>query len=130
MPGIFISYRREDSSAYASRLYDRLSNHFGKDNVFMDIDSIEPGFDFIEVLERTISMCDTVIVVIGKQWLGVTDADGRRRLDIPEECGWKSRRRSRERFESCRRLSGAHASFGKNNNPSQYSCCSGLVVSQ
>jgi len=85
MPGVFISYRREDSSAYAGRLYDRLSTHFGKDNVFMDVDSIELGFDFIEVLERTISTCDAVVVVIGKQWLTVTDSDGQRRLDDPED---------------------------------------------
>ena len=36
--GIFISYRRQDSDAYAGRLYDRLSTHFGKARIFMDID--------------------------------------------------------------------------------------------
>jgi hypothetical protein len=41
MQGIFISYRREDAAAYAGRLYDSLVNHFGKKNVFIDIDSIE-----------------------------------------------------------------------------------------
>jgi hypothetical protein len=85
MPGVFISYRREDSSAYAGRLYDRLSTHFGKENVFMDVDSIELGLDFIEVLERTISTCDAVVVVIGKQWLSASDSDGHRRLDDPED---------------------------------------------
>jgi hypothetical protein len=43
MARIFISYRRDDSGGWEGRLYDRLSQHFGRDNVFMDIDTIEPG---------------------------------------------------------------------------------------
>ena len=84
MPGIFISYRREDSSAYAGRLYDHLVSRFGNDRVFMDVDCIEPGVDFIEVLQNTVGSCDVLIAVIGKQWLKATDADGRR-LDHPED---------------------------------------------
>jgi hypothetical protein len=84
MPGIFISYRRADSCAYAGRLYDHLVNRFGKDSVFMDVDSIEPGVDFIDVLQNTVSSCDVLIAVIGQQWLTATDADGRR-LDHPED---------------------------------------------
>ena len=30
MPGVFISYRREDSAAYAGRLFDILSAEFGR----------------------------------------------------------------------------------------------------
>ena len=50
MPRIFISYRREDSSGHAGRLYDLFARHFGKDQVFMDIDTIRPGVDFVEVM--------------------------------------------------------------------------------
>lgn len=83
MPGIFISYRREDSSAYAGRIYDHLTNRFGKENVFMDVDNIEPGLDFVEVLQQTVSSCDALIAVIGKQWLVTNDDEGHRRLDDP-----------------------------------------------
>lgn len=85
MPGIFICYRRDDSSAYAGRLYDRLLSHFGSGKVFMDVDNIEPGLDFVEVLERTVSCCDALIAVIGKNWLGAADEEGRRRLDDAED---------------------------------------------
>ena len=85
MPGIFVSYRREDSIAYAGRVYDHLANHFGKPHVFMDVDNIEPGLDFVEVLDHTVSSCDAVVVVIGKNWLTATDERGRRRLDDPED---------------------------------------------
>jgi len=85
MPNIFISYRREDSLGHTGRLFDRLGKHFGKTHVFMDIAGIEPGLDFVEAIDKAVSSCDVFIVVIGKQWLNVTDADGRRRLDNPED---------------------------------------------
>jgi hypothetical protein len=85
MPGIFISYRREDSIAYAGRVYDHLVSRFGKNHVFMDVDAIEPGLDFVDVLHHTVASCDAVVVVIGKNWLTATDERGRRRLDDPED---------------------------------------------
>ena len=46
MNKIFISYRREDSQAYAGRLSDLLTTHLGDSVVFMDVDGISPGEDF------------------------------------------------------------------------------------
>lgn len=82
---IFISYRREDSEGYAGWLYDRLSAHFKSEQVFMDVDNIEPGLDFVEVIENAVGSCDVLLAVIGRQWLTVADARGRRRLDNPED---------------------------------------------
>lgn len=82
---IFISYRRDDSAPYAGRLYDRLAAQFGAAQVFMDIDQIEPGEDFVEVIQRKVGACETAVVLIGKAWLGIADATGRRRLDDPED---------------------------------------------
>jgi hypothetical protein len=85
MSRIFISYRRADSAGYAGRLYDRLSQRFGQDRIFIDIDTIEPGLDFVEVIEEAVGSCDVLIVLIGSEWLTITDATGRRRLDNPED---------------------------------------------
>jgi TIR domain len=85
MGRIFISYRREDSAGHTGRLFDRLSEHFGKDHVFMDIADIEPGVDFVEAINRALDSCDVFVVVIGRQWLNVTDATERRRIDDPED---------------------------------------------
>jgi hypothetical protein len=85
MPKFSISYRREDAADYAGRLYDRLSAHFGAESVFMDIDTLEPGMDFIEAIECAVSQCDILLVLIGKKWLNVTDAMGQRRLDNLED---------------------------------------------
>src|SRR5262245_24172821 len=85
MAGIFISYRREDSIAYAGRLYDRLQAHFGKQLVFMDIDTLKPGEDFVEVLQAAVSGCDVLIAIIGKGWLTEKDETGHVRLANPED---------------------------------------------
>jgi hypothetical protein len=82
---LFINYRREDTAPYAGRLYDRLTAHFGADQVFIDIDQIEPGEDFVEVINRKVGACEIAIVSIGPNWLSVTDASGKRRLDDKED---------------------------------------------
>jgi TIR domain len=82
---IFISYRREDSEWSAGRLGDCLSVHFGREKIFMDVDAIEPGVDFVEAIEQAVGACDVLIAVIGNRWLTSADAQGRRRLDVPED---------------------------------------------
>jgi hypothetical protein len=81
--GIFISYRRQDEPNFAGRLADRLSNLFGKDNVFIDVDSIGIGVNFVTAVEYSLSQCKVLLAIIGKEWLGVADVGGRHRLDDP-----------------------------------------------
>jgi len=80
MPDIFISYRHEDTSGYAGRLYDQVSAHFGRDHVFMDVAAIEPGSDFVDTIEKKVATCDALIALIGKNWLTVKDEQNRVRL--------------------------------------------------
>ena len=84
MKGIFISYRRQDAAGNAGRLYDRLARHFGAERVFMDVEGIEPGLDFVETLEGAVASCEVLIVIIGAGWLA-TDNAGKRRLDDPKD---------------------------------------------
>jgi CheY-like chemotaxis protein len=83
MPKIFISYRREDSEHITGRLYDRLEQRFGRDNVFMDVETIPLGVDFREHLDRAVGRCDTLLAVIGERWLDIRHPEGQRRLDDP-----------------------------------------------
>lgn len=85
MPGIFISYRREDSAAYAGRLFDMLSTEFGQENTFMDVDDIKGGDNFVTVIERNLDVSDALLAVIGGHWLSVTEKSGGRRLDNPHD---------------------------------------------
>jgi len=85
MPGVFISYRREDSSAWAGRLFDLLSARFGRNNIFMDLDGIEGGDDFVTVIEGKLQISDVLLAIIGTHWLTATEANGARRLDNPRD---------------------------------------------
>jgi tetratricopeptide (TPR) repeat protein len=85
MPKVFISYRRADSSPYTGRLFDRMVEAFGKDKVFMDVDSIDPGVDFDDLVRKSVASCDVLLAVIGPQWLTVQGANGNRRLDNPDD---------------------------------------------
>ena len=85
MPRVFISYRREDSIAYAGRIFDRLTSQFGVSNVFMDVDALEPGVDFVEVLQGALESCDVLLAVIGRIWLTARDPAGRPRLSDPDD---------------------------------------------
>lgn len=85
MQGIFINYRREDTEGYAIILQERLTRHFGEGQVFMDVDNIEPGVDFMEAINKSLDGCQVVLVLIGQRWLDATDDQDSRRLDNPQD---------------------------------------------
>jgi len=80
--GIFVSYRRDDTAGHAGRLADRLVEHFGKHRIFRDIDNIEPGQDFVTVIENAVGSCDILLAVIGQNW---NSASSSGRLDNPND---------------------------------------------
>ncbi len=85
-PGrIFISYRREETAYPAGWLFDRLVDHYGAGQVFKDIDSIEPGDDFVDVIARGVASCDVLLALIGSRWLAASDDTGNRRIDNPAD---------------------------------------------
>lgn len=83
--GIFISYRRQDSQMAAGRLADCVKEAFGDAEIFRDVENIDPGADFVEVLGKALNACVVMLVVIGPQWLTIQDKNGRRRLDSPTD---------------------------------------------
>jgi len=85
MAGIFISYRRDDSAAITGRIFDRLSAHFGPDQVFMDIDSIPVGQDFRDHIGQTLARCEVMLAVVGPEWTGPVPNQERRRIDDPAD---------------------------------------------
>ncbi|WP_109481490.1 toll/interleukin-1 receptor domain-containing protein [Paraburkholderia sp. C35] len=85
MRPIFISYRREDTEGQAGRLFESLREIFGEHMVFMDVANIEPGADFRRAIETNIDRCAVLLSLIGRTWLTVTDREGKRRLDNPND---------------------------------------------
>ena len=77
---MFLCYRREDASGHAGRLYDAITAHLPLESVFMDIDTIEPGVDFVEVVEEAVGSCDVLLALIGQRWLRTSNETGAPRL--------------------------------------------------
>jgi WD40 repeat protein len=86
MPGkIFINYRRGDDPGFTGRLFDRLQEVFEPECLFMDVDNIAAGLDFVRVVEEQVAQCDVLLAVIGKAWIDAHDATGTRRLESPDD---------------------------------------------
>jgi len=81
---IFISYRRADSGGWARSLHDNLDERLGTGRAFRDV-AMQGGMDFHEHVESLLDGCDVLLAIIGKSWTSMTDADGNRRLDDPED---------------------------------------------
>lgn len=77
---VFISYRRDDSAGHAGRVHDWLEREFGPDLLFMDVDAIPLGANFLRVLCEEIAKCDVLLAIIGPRWLDARDEEGNRRL--------------------------------------------------
>jgi hypothetical protein len=85
MRGIFISYRRQDSQSAAGRLADHLKEQMPSTSIFRDVETIEPGVDFVDAINHAMKSCAVLLAVIGTRWMTVTGANGRRRLDDPHD---------------------------------------------
>lgn len=81
---IFINYRRQDSSGHAGRMYDDLAEAFGEANVIKDIEKIEAGEKYAEVIDHEIKTSNFLLVVIGPNWVDISE-NGMRRIDNPED---------------------------------------------
>lgn len=92
-PDVFVSYSRLDCALARRRAQadaglrskSKEVRKFGDENVFIDIDTIDPGTDFGEAITRAVAGCDALIALAGRSWLTATDDEGRRRLDVPED---------------------------------------------
>jgi hypothetical protein len=58
---------------------------YGEHNVFMDIDRIEPGQDFVDAINHSVAEAGVLLVLIGREWLKMTDKSGVPRLENPED---------------------------------------------
>jgi len=59
--------------------------HFPDAQVFMDLDSIEPGLDFTEIIREAVDSCAVLLALIGPKWATLIDEQGHRRLDDPDD---------------------------------------------
>ena len=78
---IFINYRRKDAAGTTGRIYDHLEQSFHPDELFMDVEDIPAGLDFVRRLEGEVHRCDVFLAIIGPDWLSLSDAAGRRLIE-------------------------------------------------
>lgn len=83
--GVFLSYRRDDATAHALLLRTTLHERLPGVRVFMDLDSIEGGQDFAEIIGEALDSCAVLVALIGPQWATLTDEKGRPRLYDPDD---------------------------------------------
>jgi len=109
MSFIFISYRRSDSQDVSGRIFDNLERHLdrrlqeyrekngsskassklskltGRALLYKDVDNIPPGVDFRHHIRQALNNCKVLLAIIGPTWLDVADAQGRKRLEDPND---------------------------------------------
>ncbi|MEU8686023.1 toll/interleukin-1 receptor domain-containing protein [Streptomyces sp. NPDC048611] len=83
MAGVFINYRTGDGAVAAVLLDEKLKEVFGPENVFRDRRTTAPGAHFPPELWRHLESSGVLLVLIGPNWLSLSDTDGRRRIDVP-----------------------------------------------
>ena len=76
---VFLSYRRTDTLRATNQLYRALCEVLPEDHVFMDVDTIPLGADFVEFLDQEVGKCDLLLAVIGPNWLAALDRYTRER---------------------------------------------------
>jgi uncharacterized protein (TIGR02594 family) len=84
MPRLSISYRRADSDAITGRLFDRLTDYYGRKSVFRDIDNIPLGTDFREHIGEALTRSDILLAIVGPEWLSASQS-GRVRLQDEDD---------------------------------------------
>jgi TIR domain len=83
--GVFICYRREETAFAARAIHDRVVQRLERENVFLDVDNIDLGVDWFNVLTDRVGACDALVAVIGRNWVSSADNDGLRRIDDPDD---------------------------------------------
>jgi hypothetical protein len=83
--GVFICYRREETAFAARAIHDRVVQRLERENVFLDVDNIDLGVDWFNVLTERVGACDALVAVIGRSWVSNADKDGLRRIDDPND---------------------------------------------
>lgn len=88
MSRVFVSYRHEDSTGHAGRLYDRLVHEFGDDDVYRDVDKPRPGASIKERISTELANCDAFVAVVGPAWESASpDSWAKRELRMAVERG-------------------------------------------
>ena len=73
---VFINYRHDDTWGQALLLHERLSSRFGHENVFLDVQNLQPGMKWLEEIKSHRASSDVLLSLIGPYWVSIMKARG------------------------------------------------------
>jgi hypothetical protein len=82
---VFINYRRDDTWAAAQLVYDRLAKSFGSENVFLDVQDLQPGMKWLEEIKSHRASSDVLLSLIGPHWVSIMKAREQAAVAEPAE---------------------------------------------
>ena len=56
------------TAGYARAICDESVTHFGVDRVFIDVDYIQPGHPFAQVIQHEVGVVKVLLVLTGRRW--------------------------------------------------------------
>lgn len=84
MPAVFLSYRRTDAD-FALQIFNSVRGRWSRESIFWDSESIPAGAQWASALRTAVRDSKVVLLLIGPDWLTVTNDDGARRLEDPDD---------------------------------------------
>lgn len=82
---IFVSYRVKDTQLATGRLTDALKQYIDEGRIFMDIDKIEPGYDFTQVISKYLDSSEIMLAIIGPDWMAHNPEKNSYRIHDPND---------------------------------------------
>jgi hypothetical protein len=77
---VFLSYRRDDTRDVVGRIADKLRATPGVSKVFMDVEDIGGGENFVRSIQKGMRQARVRLVVLGQHWTSLADASGQPRI--------------------------------------------------
>lgn len=75
---VFINYRRADNRMFVVLIGTYFAVRYGRENVFMDFESLPRFTDFENFIRKRIQEADVVVSIIGPDWLRLFEEKARR----------------------------------------------------
>jgi hypothetical protein len=82
---VFINYRHDDTWGQALLLHERLSGRFGGENVFLDVQDLQPGMKWLDEIKSRRASCNVLLSLIGPQWVPIMKAREQAAVAQPAE---------------------------------------------
>jgi hypothetical protein len=87
---IFVNYRTTDTRFGAAATYELLASRFGKERIFLDNQSMDPGSIYPQRIDDALETVRVLLVLVGPQWLA-EEPRSPGRLLIHRENDWVRR---------------------------------------